>query len=145
MKLHVPLLLPFCLALFSCSDYTEIHKASSVIDAYYATFTENRPGDTESLFSPDFKVKNPPESWVETTQSILNRTGPLKKWERVSKKSHYYPKTLGNQEIVVLIYYTSYQKHQTRELFTLAKDLSTGEYKICGITITTRDEKKDRE
>jgi hypothetical protein len=144
MKRFIPVFALSFSLLLSCAQSQEIRNASRVIDSYYQTLKENRAANASQYFSPDFQAKNPPELWIATASEIIAEMGPIVRWERLSEKSHYYTKTRESQEIVVLIYTTHYEKHYSRELFTLAKDPDTGEYRICGMDITEKGIKKEK-
>jgi hypothetical protein len=126
------------LVFLSCGSTGEIAGASRVIDEYYTAIRENRPAEAAHYFSEDFSRKNPPESWAETTNEIRSEMGGLTDWTKQKGKAHYYPSTVGNEETVVLIYTTRYERHYARELFTLVKDRQTGKYRICGMDITAK-------
>ena len=133
-------LLPLFMAVFlqNCGSDAEIGSASKTIDRYYTAMKESRPDDAARFFTADFAARNPPESWNETVSGIQSVMGNLLGWNRIPEKSHYYTSTAGNEDTVVLIYTTRYEKHFSRELFTLVKDRKTGEYRICGMDITAK-------
>lgn len=128
--------------LLSCGSDAEIAGAAKTIDSYYIALKESRPDDASRFFTADFAAQNPPESWNETITGIHTVMGNLLGWNRIPEKSHYYTSTAGNEDTVVLIYTTRYERHYARELFTLVKDPKTGEYRICGIDITAKDMEK---
>ena len=125
--------------LLCCGSDAEITGAAKTIDSYYTALKESRPDDAYRFFTADFAEKNPPESWNEAVTGIHSVMGRLLGWNRIPEKSHYYTSTAGNDDTVVLIYTTRYERHYSRELFTLVKDPKTGEYRICGIDITAKD------
>ena len=125
--------------LLCCGSDAEIDSAAKTIDGYYTALKENRTDDASRFFSPDFAAKNPAESWNETVSGIQSFMGKLLTWTRIPEKSHYYTSTRGNEDTVVLIHTTRYEKHYSRELFTLVKDPKTGEYRICGMDITAKE------
>ena len=133
--------MPFLLPVFflCCGSDAEIAGAAKTIDNYYTALKARRPDDASRFFTADFSEKNPPESWNETVTGIHSLMGNLIGWNRIPEKSHYYTSTAGNDDTVVLIYTTRYERHYSRELFTLVKDPKTGEYRICGIDITAKD------
>lgn len=125
-----------------CGSDAEIAGAAKTIDNYYTALKESRPDDASRFFTADFSEKNPPESWNETVTGIHSLMGNLIGWNRIPEKSRYYTSTAGNEDTVVLIYTTRYERHFSRELFTLVKDSKSGEYRICGIDITAKDMEK---